>query len=577
MKRYEIIQQNRQDIYPLAIKTYIRQIENSNNNNTVLKNYGKITNVDPLQDVIINTDNDNNIYLMGYGYCDSNLYDINKPLVVYNQNCDVHQFNPCKNLNIFVYLIKLSSNFDFKWKYIIGGIDCINTVNFTIFDNNIYISGDFSNTIEIYNCDNIVAKIHNNCQQSSLFVANINIYGVFGWVNYINSPSRVTLSDIFTDGNDIYISGNFGKEMIFYDYDNNYQATLKSNFSNNAFLIKYTKSGSLVWVLYFYDAIPLSSQEITINSISVSNNIYIMGTFITSEIYANLFVNNISNTNTQIYSISKSNKLLSGFVLSMNKNGEINYSFLISDLTSQNFSIISTNYIFYIVYQNISDTIIAKYNNLGTKIWESKIVNSIFTTNSSIAIDNFDNIAIITKTLGENAIIYNSDNTRGPIIIAKNSTTSFITRINSDGNILWATRQVGVSQNNFDISIGKYGNIYIIGTFGSENLQIYDANGILTNTINTSGYENTFIINYVEYSQILFLPIIIYPDFEKSIILDQSNFTLTAIYPKYDVEIYYLNKKVKCIILSQYSEFVVTSTSYGWIVKNIKNTQIIYQ
>ena len=560
MQQYEIVQQNRSDLNPVAQTTFINQMANSQNNSTIFNNYSKLTNIDPDQNVVINHDSSGKIYVMGYGNCDHEVYNVVKPLVYYNGDCETPfcpNFVPCQNLNNYIYLLKLSPNLDLIWKIFIGGVNTNISATFTVCDDKIYITGSFDETLEFYNpVGKKKVRICNNCSDFNIFVAVIKTTGKILWVNYITSKYFNTVTSIISKQNYVYVTGRFSKSIKLYNFDNQLQTTVDTNFTNNAFLIKYNPNGSYGWVDYLYSGIALSQYVIDISDITINDNIYISGTVQNTLVNVNRIFNNILQQDEKIYYFTKSDNQLSAFLMSLNLDGDVIENTIIDNVADSNISIAVLSNV-YMLYNTTESAFIKKFNLLlETELWQIEIRNAYAKSNSNIAVDELENIYTTTIVENSNAEIYNSQGRKIFTVLSRNTVSNFITKINKFGEFLYVTRQSGINNSNVAINLNSVNSIIkimLVGTFQNQDVNLYDSNGVAIAKITTTQLANTFIATYYDYAQTLFLPYINFPGFEKKIVLEQSNMTNTVIFPKYDCKIYFDDKQVSAIVLSRFS------------------------
>ena len=143
---------------------------------------------------------------------------------------------------------------------------------------------------------------------------------------------------------------------------------------------------------------------------------------------------------------------------------------------------------------------IIKYNPDGIVQWVliTGGTNRSITTQdtwNSIAIDSLNNIVLSCK-FNDSVLQFYKNNT---LIKSLSSYTSFVIKLDSDGNYLWAAR-VGNSQIARSVCVDLSYNIYTVGEFSDSTINIFNSSNTLsttiTNTKGTSGTTNGFIVKY---------------------------------------------------------------------------------
>jgi hypothetical protein len=132
-----------------------------------------------------------------------------------------------------------------------------------------------------------------------------------------------------------------------------------------------------------------------------------------------------------------------------------------------------------------ADIFIAKYDINGNVIWAEKFGGTNWDKASDMCIDNSGNI-IITGTFWSSGINFGTfllNNTTG--------TNAFVTKLNSNGNVIWARGSSGnVGNDGICLAVDNSNNVIIGGNFSSNTISF--GSQTLTNT----GMWDLFLVKY---------------------------------------------------------------------------------
>jgi gliding motility-associated-like protein len=104
---------------------------------------------------------------------------------------------------------------------------------------NVYACGQFDNDITFDN-------FYDNDIQNALFVIKYTSSGNEEWFRWGGGSGQSIAYDITTDGSSVYITGDFGPGITFFN-TNGQSNSLSSGFDNSIFIVKYSGSGSYDW------------------------------------------------------------------------------------------------------------------------------------------------------------------------------------------------------------------------------------------------------------------------------------------------------------------------------------------
>jgi hypothetical protein len=161
-----------------------------------------------------------------------------------------------------IFIAKYDSNGNFGWIKQLGDTGYNTGYSISIdTDNNIFLFGNFDNTINIGNINLTQTNMY------SYFVAKFDKYGTPLWVKPIDADKSVTFNISTDQDNGLLICGNYYEAgtVKVGDFE------IKGNEPSNGFLIKYDSDGNLLWEKH--DAF---FADISIDNL---NNIYAAGTF----------------------------------------------------------------------------------------------------------------------------------------------------------------------------------------------------------------------------------------------------------------------------------------------------------
>ncbi|MGE0568479.1 MAG: hypothetical protein AB7O73_11060, partial [Bacteroidia bacterium] len=166
-----------------------------------------------------------------------------------------------------VFTTKISGNGNFLWtrtgqaKYEDRGLNVA-----VDSQNNIYVCGQFSDTIQFNNS-------HQNQIMNAAFIIKYSSSGNELWFKKAAATSVIAYG-IECDANDnLYLCGDFTGNLIFYNQPN---ISIGGNFQNRIFLTQFTSSGSQNWLISESSKNYISARDLSIDS---NNDIYILGEF----------------------------------------------------------------------------------------------------------------------------------------------------------------------------------------------------------------------------------------------------------------------------------------------------------
>ena len=145
----------------------------------------------------------------------------------------------------------------------------------------------------------------------------------------------------------------------------------------------------------------------------------------------------------------------------------------------------------------LDDVFIVKYNSNGFGIWATRIAGGDDDIGYSITVDSNNNI-IVTGDYNVNPVtIYNADESTFGTLPNSDLYDAFIVKYDSNGFGTWATRIAGTgNERGSGITVDSNNNIIVTGSYSSNPVTIYNADGSTTLSLPNSGSSDTFIVKY---------------------------------------------------------------------------------
>jgi hypothetical protein len=277
------------------------------------------------------------------------------------------------------FIAKYNTYGDFQWvKTGIGGVPYKVTLDK---NNNVYIAGAFSNTI------NIEGRGRNSQGNFDAFVAKYDSEGNHKWYRTAGSGNYDAAFSIAVDANEnVYIAGKFQDVITFFDL------TKVSQGGGDGFIARYSPDGVIQWAESFGGA---SDDEVSDIVIDANNFIYCIGSF---------------DGSASFKGFNKQSKGLRDiFVLKLYPNRDVAWletiggtgNEIVCKLTKDNESniYVTGNFNEAIEFGNTTkipvgdeDVYITKYHKSGALMWVQTIVGSDTQQAQAITTDNNKNI-----------------------------------------------------------------------------------------------------------------------------------------------------------------------------------------
>lgn len=358
-------------------------------------------------------------------------------------------------LLFFVLLFFISANAQtFQWAGAFVAKSHANSIK-TDSKGNVYTTGAFTDTVDFDPGPGVYNLISTG--SNDIFISKLDAYGSFVWAKSIGGIGSDEGSSIAVDTlGGVYITGSFENTADF-DPGPGVFNMISQNYED-IFISKLDSNGNFVWAKRFGSSVGYDKgSSITTDAIG---NIYITGGFdytvdfdpgpgvlnMTAAGYGDIFIIKLDSNGNLVW-VNQSGDPISdrGDYITVDNLGQAYIAGWGSDWPNNNIYII-----------------ISKINSNGSFIWTKKMstINANNMEVKTISIDSFGSVyttGFFTGTLDLDPG-FGVYNLAGP--------SGFISKLNSNGNFIWAKKMIG---NNCVCTVDKAGNIYI----ACDNAGIY--------------------------------------------------------------------------------------------------------
>jgi hypothetical protein len=353
-------------------------------------------------------------------------------------------------------------------------------------DGYIYVTGRFD-TSSI----SIVDTTLNSNDSQGQFLCKLSTTGDVIWISDLNDSNDITISDIFVDASgNIFLTGSFKNDIslgsIFIQNSSNDVNT------RDFFLLKLNNLGNPIWCK---SASAGGGGEYgTKIAVDSNGNIFVVGSFVftfTMDFGVPNFYNTTiqSNSSEPSFFLAKYDSLgtikwargeydggTGGYgidvVIDSQNNVYLLGTFRDEDVCFTDFNCFPNSQ----GNNNSQDCFIVKYSNNGDFLRYNGIVGVENQDATAMAIDSQNNIYITGTNFGPNASMGNFNLQR-----ISQASDIYITKINSQGNFLWAKSFWGTTDVlSTDLSLAQSNAIFLTGIF-SDSIISYDGNSFSNN------------------------------------------------------------------------------------------------
>ncbi len=383
------------------------------------------------------------------------------------------------------FILKLNSLGDLQWVKTFGGNETVAAISISLDSfGNIFVTGIFQGTTDLDPNDDILSFTSEGVQDC--FIQKFDNDGNLIWAQVFGGPSLDNSESIDVDpiGN-IYLNGTFDETV---DFDPGSETSFLTALSNSdVFILSLNNDGDFLWAKKAGGTLVESGNSIHVDN---ESNVYTIGTFeFSADLDPGPEQNNFSSQGVKDVFIQKLDSQ-GNFIWARTVGGEsLDYGTAIS--TDADGNVYSTGSFwgishFYSGQEDInlvssgnSDTFIHKMNSLGEFMWVKQIGGFGYDFPSSICLDTEGNIYVS----GRFTSIADFDPNEGVFnLTAVGGTTqggsvdSYILKLDSDGNFIWANRLGGSgADSGIAVKLDSGGNAYSTGSFqGSIDYETAD-------------------------------------------------------------------------------------------------------
>ena len=383
-----------------------------------------------------------------------------------------------------IFILKLNPAGNFIWAKQLGGTlaDISNSITLDE-SGNIYITGSFEGTGDFNPGSGIFNLI--SAGDDDIFISKLDSSGNFIWAKSLGGQSTDEAYSIKVDLHDnVYTAGIF-QDTADFNPDVGSFKLIAAN-TQAMFISKLDSYGNFVW------AKGIGSQAFGSIELDHSSNLYITGSFngnIDLDLGPGIFpISSGGNRNSFILKLDSLGnfawgKQLTGSNISSSIAADIfGYIYIAGSLQAVGDFDPGAG-IFSLSPNTNNDIFILKLDSSGNFVWAKDIAVAMYTS-QSICVDASSNLYI---TGGFEQVI---DFDPGPgvfILPSNNEINTFISKLDSSGNFIWAKRFLGSNNSSSSIAIDGLNNIYTTGYFQRE---VYFESGINFHAI---GFLDVFI------------------------------------------------------------------------------------
>lgn len=311
------------------------------------------------------------------------------------------------------------------------------------------------------------------------------------WAKSVGTLDVESGYSITTDtwGNTYVTGGFYSSQLTFGSYTlNNYGITG----DDDVFIVKYDSAGNVIWAKSAGGVNFEHGSSITTDA---AGNVYVAGGF--SSPFITCGTQSITNSSNgidifilKLDSAGNTLWLQNPIGLSSDWANGISADTMGNCYVTGYFTSSSISFGLYTLtnfgINGVEDFFIAKYDASGNVVWAHSIGGAGTDKGNSIATDA-NGSSYVTGYFNSTSLTFGSDT-----LINKGSDDIFIVKYNAGGNVIWANRAGGTSDDQASsISTDSAGNSYVTGYFHSQSI----AFGPDT-LINTNNSADVFIVKY---------------------------------------------------------------------------------
>jgi hypothetical protein len=456
----------------------------------------------------ISVDSSGNSYVTG-------VYN-SSPVTIYNSDGNTYGTLTNDGSND-TYIVKYNTSGTAQWATRIGGSSGETGYSISVDSSgNSYVTGVYnSSPVTIYNSDGSTYGTLTNDGSNDSFIVKYDADGTAQWATRIAGTGGEFGQSISVDssGNSYVTGAYFSDPVTIYNSDGSTYGTLTNSGYYDAFIVKYDADGTAQWAT----RIAGTNYDIgTSISVDGSGNSYVTGYYydspltiynsdgstygtLTNEGWYDVYIVKYDADGTAQWAthIGGSTDHSYGASISVDSSGN---SYVTGHYYSSPVTIYNSDGSTYGTLTNdgSNDSFIVKYDADGTAQWATRIAGTGSESGTGISVDSSGNSYVTGYYTSSPVTIYNSDGNTYGTLTNDGSNDTYIVKYNTSGTAQWATRigGAGGDDTGSSISIDSSGKLYVTGTYVSNPVTIYNADGSTHGTLTNSGGNDVFIVKY---------------------------------------------------------------------------------
>jgi hypothetical protein len=147
----------------------------------------------------------------------------------------------------------------------------------------------------------------------------------------------------------------------------------------------------------------------------------------------------------------------------------------------------------------LGDGFVVKYDSTGIPLWARRMGGTGTDESRSVSVDSSGNVIVAGYYNSSPLNIFAADGTNVSFTLARSVTPyeAFVVKYDSSGTPIWARRLGGSGDElAYSVSTDSSQNIIVVGSYSSNPLNIFAANGTTVSLTLTGGGGNCFVVKY---------------------------------------------------------------------------------
>jgi hypothetical protein len=320
-----------------------------------------------------------------------------------------------------IFLAKYSSTGTVLWAAQIAGAGAVNDIGYAVATDssgNVFVTGLYGAALTLYNSSGVSnASLAFAGITADVFLAKYSSTGTVVWAAQIASTADDGGQGVATDpSGNVFVAGWYGAALTLYNTGGTTGATLAFTGGNDAFLAKYSSTGTVLWAARMAGTTTSSDDVFGVATDSSGN------AFVTGYYQAALTL--------------------------YNSSGVSNAS---------------------LAFTGGTDIFLAKYSSTGTVVWATRIAGTGAVTDIGfgVATDPSGNV-FVTGYCGAAMTLYNTGGGTGATLANAGGSDVFLAKYSSTGTVLWAAQiaSTGADQG-LGVATDSSGNVVVTGVYGA--------------------------------------------------------------------------------------------------------------